>query len=56
MKTVQFRGLAGLEAFVRPLAVVDLASCVDVEAAFPEQERCSKEKVCYYYHRTFHRD
>lgn len=47
MKTVQFAELAGLKAFVRPLAVGDVASCVDVESAFPEQERCSKEKVRY---------
>lgn len=46
MKTVEFRGLAGLKAFTRPLSVEDVDSCVDVENAFPEQERCSKEKVC----------
>lgn len=45
MKPVQFPGLDGLKAFIRPLSVVDVDSCVIVESAFPEQERCSKEKV-----------
>ncbi|KAE8415276.1 acyl-CoA N-acyltransferase [Aspergillus pseudocaelatus] len=44
MKTVQFPGLAGLTAFVRPLDLSDLDSCVEVESVFPEQERCSREK------------
>ncbi|KAE8160793.1 hypothetical protein BDV40DRAFT_313587 [Aspergillus tamarii] len=47
MDTVQFPGLAGLKAFVRPLDMSDLDSCVEVESAFPEQERCSREKFIY---------
>ncbi|KAE8140915.1 acyl-CoA N-acyltransferase [Aspergillus pseudotamarii] len=47
MKTVQFPGLTGSKAFVRPLALSDLDSCVEVESAFPEQERCSREKFIY---------
>lgn len=47
MKTVQFPGTAGLEAFVRPLTLRDLENCVEVESAFPEQERCSRQKVCF---------
>lgn len=45
MKTVQFPGTAGLEAFVRPLTVEDLENCVQVESAFPEPERCSRQKA-----------
>lgn len=47
MKTVKFPGLTEQKAFVRPLAVSDLESCLEVESAFPEQERCSKYKVSY---------
>ncbi|RAL10733.1 GNAT family N-acetyltransferase [Aspergillus homomorphus CBS 101889] len=39
--------LAGLSAFTRPLTIADLDSCVTVESAFPEQERCSREKFIY---------
>lgn len=52
METVQFPGLAGLKAFVRPLDLSDLDSCVEVESAFPKQERCSREKVWYTSERT----
>ena len=45
MKPVHFPGLNGLKAFIRSLSVADVDSCVIVESAFPEQERCSKEKV-----------
>ncbi|CAG8404854.1 unnamed protein product [Penicillium salamii] len=47
MKAMQFPGLADQKAFVRPLAGSDLESCLEVESAFPEQERCSKEKFIY---------
>lgn len=45
METVNFPGLAGSEAFIRTLSVADVDSCVRVESTFPEQERCSKDKV-----------
>lgn len=38
-------GLSGLSAYMRPLTVADAKSCVVVESTFPEQERCSEEKV-----------
>lgn len=38
-------GLAGLNAFTRPLSPADVQSCVTVESAFPEHERCSQQKV-----------
>jgi len=41
----QLPGLAGVNAFVRPLSPADVEDCVVVENAFPEQERCSKEKA-----------
>lgn len=47
MKPVHFPGLDNLKAFIRPLSVADVDSCVVVESAFPEQERCSNEKVNY---------
>ncbi|RAL11344.1 acyl-CoA N-acyltransferase [Aspergillus homomorphus CBS 101889] len=47
VKPVEYAGLSGLKAFVRPLALSDLDSCVEVESAFPEQERCSREKFIY---------
>lgn len=47
MKPVHFSGLDNLKAFIRPLSVADVDSCVVVESAFPEQERCSNEKVNY---------
>ena len=37
--------LAGLNAFTRPLSPTDVQSCVTVESAFPEHERCSQQKV-----------
>lgn len=45
MKPVHFPGLDGLKAFIRPLSVADVDSCVVVESAFPVPERCSKEKA-----------
>lgn len=47
IKPVHFPVLDGLKAFIRPLSVADVDSCVVVESAFPEQERCSIEKVYY---------
>ncbi|KAJ5165938.1 acyl-CoA N-acyltransferase [Penicillium capsulatum] len=47
MNPVDFPALAGLNAFARLLSVGDVDSCVDVENAFPEQERCSREKFLY---------
>ncbi|KAF7587833.1 hypothetical protein BBP40_006656 [Aspergillus hancockii] len=44
--------LAGLNPFTRPLTAADLRSCVTVESAFPEHERCSEEKFAYRLHRT----
>lgn len=48
----QCPGLTGLNAYVRPLSLADVKSCVAVESTFPEQERCSEEKVqrCSYPH------
>ncbi|OJJ62242.1 hypothetical protein ASPSYDRAFT_85937 [Aspergillus sydowii CBS 593.65] len=48
-KTVNFAGLSNQNAtaFVRPLSVADVPGCVEVESAFPEQERCSREKFIY---------
>ncbi|KAJ5152708.1 uncharacterized protein N7482_009186 [Penicillium canariense] len=43
----QCPGLSGLNAFVRPLSVADVKSCVVVESTFPEHERCSEEKFRY---------
>lgn len=37
--------LPGLDSFFRSLSVADVDSCVVVESAFPEVERCSEEKV-----------
>ncbi|KAL1879539.1 hypothetical protein Plec18167_003996 [Paecilomyces lecythidis] len=47
MSTVQFPGLLGSRAFIRPLSVADAESCVEVESVFPPSERCSKEKFIY---------
>lgn len=44
----QCPGLSGLNAYMRPLSVTDVKSCVEVENTFPEQERCSEEKVHHY--------
>lgn len=46
-QTTNMTPLTGLAhaAFVRPLSIADLDSCVEVESAFPEHERCSREKV-----------
>jgi GNAT superfamily N-acetyltransferase len=41
----QCPGLAGFNAYIRPLTTADVKSCVAVESTFPEQERCSEEKV-----------
>ena len=35
-----------LHPFVQLLSTSNVDDCVKVEAAFPEQERCSREKVC----------
>ncbi|KAJ5454076.1 acyl-CoA N-acyltransferase [Penicillium daleae] len=43
----QCPGLSGLNAYMRPLSVTDVKSCVEVENTFPEQERCSEEKFIY---------
>lgn len=37
--------LDDLHPFVQILSVADADDCVRVESAFPEHERCSKEKV-----------
>ncbi|KAG9256204.1 acyl-CoA N-acyltransferase [Emericellopsis atlantica] len=47
METVNFPGLSGKTAFVRPLTVGDVDACVRVESTFPEPERCSEEKFKY---------
>lgn len=41
----QCSALSGLDFYLRPLSVADVKSCVIVESAFPEHERCSEEKV-----------
>ncbi|KAJ5604801.1 hypothetical protein N7510_009955 [Penicillium lagena] len=48
----QAAALSGLHAFVRPLSVADVKSCVEVENAFVEHERCSEEKFVYRLTRT----
>ena len=41
------RGQGGLHPHVQILSIADLEACVALEnAAFPEAERCSREKVC----------
>lgn len=42
---IHIPGLAGANAFTRPLNKEDVDICVNVEQAFTEAERCSKEKV-----------
>lgn len=44
----QCSALSGLNSFLRPLSVADVNSCVVVESAFPEHERCSEEKVAMF--------
>jgi len=40
------KGLAKLHPYTRPLTLSDVDSCVALEdVAFPENERCSREKV-----------
>ncbi|GAD94193.1 hexokinase family protein [Paecilomyces variotii No. 5] len=39
--------LVGFRAFIRPLSVADVESCIEVESVFPPPERCSKEKFIY---------
>jgi hypothetical protein len=41
----QCPALDGLDFYLRPLSVADVKACVTVENAFPENERCSEEKV-----------
>ena len=48
----QCPGLAGLNPYIRPLSLADVKSCVAVESTFPEQERCSEEKVQQILHRA----
>lgn len=36
-----------LHPFVQVLNVSNVDDCVSVEEAFPEQERCSRDKVCF---------
>ncbi|KAJ5691929.1 hypothetical protein N7462_001352 [Penicillium macrosclerotiorum] len=43
----QCPGLSGLYPYMRPLSLADVKSCVEVENAFIEQERCSEEKFIY---------
>ncbi|KAJ5378038.1 uncharacterized protein N7496_005447 [Penicillium cataractarum] len=43
----QCPGLTGLNAYLRPLSVSDVQSCITVQNPFPEQERCSEEKFTY---------
>lgn len=38
--------LEELHPFVQVLTESNVDDCVNVESAFPEQERCSREKVC----------
>ncbi|CAG8216878.1 unnamed protein product [Penicillium olsonii] len=45
--SIHIPGLAGTKAFTRPLNKEDVDICVNVEQAFTEAERCSKEKFCY---------
>ncbi|KAB8071177.1 acyl-CoA N-acyltransferase [Aspergillus leporis] len=47
-----YQTLAGLNAFTRPLTAADVKSCVVVESAFPEHERCSEEKFEYRLNQT----
>ncbi|KAI9046017.1 uncharacterized protein KD926_005963 [Aspergillus affinis] len=47
IKMPSFPQLAHLNPFTRPLTPADVKSCVTVESAFPEQERCSEEKFLY---------
>ena len=47
MQSVEFLGLAGEKAYIRTLTVADVDNCVRVESAFPEQERCSRDKVSH---------
>ncbi|KAJ5288825.1 acyl-CoA N-acyltransferase [Penicillium angulare] len=47
MKTVQLPGFPDQKTFVRLLTVSDLKECIEVESAFPPQERCSQEKFIY---------
>jgi hypothetical protein len=42
---IHIPGLAGANAFTRTLNKDDVDICVDVEQAFTEAERCSREKV-----------
>lgn len=42
---IQCSALSELGSFLRPLSVTDVDSCVIVESAFSESERCSEEKV-----------
>ena len=42
---IHIPGLAGANAFTRTLNKEDVDICVDVEQAFIEAERCSREKV-----------
>lgn len=39
--------LDDLHPFVQILTVSNVDDCVKVESAFPENERCSREKVCF---------
>lgn len=44
----------GLHPYVQVLSLADLEACVALEnAAFPENERCSREKVCLIFFHTF---
>lgn len=43
--TIDFPCLPGRKSYIRKLQTNDLEQCVRVEAAFPEEERCSAEKV-----------
>jgi hypothetical protein len=44
-RTIHIPSLGNTNAFTRTLSIDDLKSCVIVESAFTEPERCSEEKV-----------
>lgn len=45
--------LDDLHPFVQVLTESNVDDCVAVEEAFPEQERCSRDKVWYHYPHIF---
>ncbi|KAI9926596.1 hypothetical protein MW887_004365 [Aspergillus wentii] len=49
---IQLPTLSGENVFTRPLSPADVKSCVNVESAFVERERCSEEKFVYRLNQT----